>query len=733
MGKIKVIENGESTTESKKLGTFGGVFTPSILTILGVIMYLRFGWVVANVGLLGTMAIITISTSITFLTGLSIASIATDQKVKTGGAYFMISRTLGIESGGAVGIPLYLAQTLSVSLYTLGFAESFAAVFPYLSETATALIVTVLIGVIAMTSASIAIKTQYFILTAILISLISLIFGSPIESAEINRWVLPPPGSENFWRVFAVFFPAVTGIMAGVSMSGDLENPSRSIPIGTLLAIGTGYLIYMGVSFILASRADLESLQFDPLIMRKISFWGDAILLGVWGATLSSALGSILGAPRVLQAMAKDKVLPRYLRFLSRGTGGDDTPRIGTIFSLIVALVAVYFGNLNMIAPILTMFFLTTYGVLNMASAIENFLGNPSFRPTFKVSWVFSLLGALGCIGVMLLINPLATLVAVIFIILIFIWLEKQQLRTSWSDVRQGMWKSMTRASLLKIKKEDNPKSWFPHLLIMSGAPTSRWYLIALSHSLIRSRGLMTVATVIPPNSINLERQQSMEANIREFLLNKGINCLVRIVSASNVFKGGIQLIETYGLGNLFPNTFVLGNTENQDHIKEYSRFVSKIYEANRNVMIVKDNEKRKFGFYEKIDIWWAGLKGNGSLMILITHLITQSPQWRGARVKLKFVANDPRAMEEANKNLDKMISEMRIDIGKEIILAEGRSFPEILRESSSNADLVFLGLKKPDKNYDEYLQKFLNQIEDLPATVLVLAGQKLEFDKVLS
>ena len=732
MGKEKT--NGISTTpiDSTKLGTFGGVFTPSILTILGVIMYLRFGWVVSNVGLLGTMVIITISTGITFLTGLSIASIATDQKVKTGGAYFMISRTLGIESGGAVGIPLYLAQTLSVALYTLGFAESFVAVFPYLGETATALIVTAIIGVIAMTSASEAIKTQYFILAAILISLLSLLFGSPLESVEINRWALPAPGSENFWKVFAVFFPAVTGIMAGVSMSGDLKDPSRSIPTGTLMAIGAGYIIYMGVAVILAGRADAESLV-DSLIMRRISFWGDAILLGVWGATLSSALGSILGAPRVLQAMAKDKVLPGFFKFLSRGTGTDDTPRIGTIFSLTIALVAVYFGNLNMIAPILTMFFLTTYGVLNLASAIENFLGNPSFRPTFKVSWIFSLLGALGCIGVMLLIDPVATLVAVVFVILIYMWLEKQQLRTSWSDVRQGMWMSMTRASLLKIKSEDNPKSWFPHLLIMSGAPTSRWHLIALSHSLIRSRGLMTVATVVPPNTINLERQQSMESNIREFLLNKGINCLVRIVSAPNIFKGGIRLVETYGLGNLYPNTFVLGNTENVEHLKDYSKLVSKIYEANRNVLIVKDNEKRKFGFYERIDIWWAGLKGNGALMILLTHLITKSPQWRGAQVNLKFVASDPRAMEEAKKNLDKLISEMRIDIGQEIILSEGRSFPDILNESSANADLVLLGLKKPDENYEEYLDKFFEQISDLPSTLIVLAGQKLEFNKVLN
>lgn len=732
MNKTKTISNSENSEESRKLGTFGGVFTPSILTILGVIMYLRFGWVVGSVGLIGTLVIVTISTTITFLTALSIASIATDQKVKTGGAYFMISRTLGVETGGAVGIPLFIAQTLSVALYTLGFAESFVAVFPFLSETTIALLVTVFIGLVAIISARVAIKTQYFILGAIAISLISLAFGEPV-AGDIDRWAQPEEGSENFWIVFAVFFPAVTGIMAGVNMSGDLKNPSRAIPVGTLLAVGAGYLIYMVLPLILASRADTASLLDDPLIMKRISFWGDAILLGVWGATLSSALGSILGAPRVLQALAKDKVLPWYLRFFAKGSGKDNTPRYGTIFSLGIALIAVYFGNLNLIAPILTMFFLTTYGVLNITSAVENFLGNPSFRPTFKVSWIFSLLGALGCVGVMFLIDPISTFIATFLIILIFLWLEKQQLRTSWGDVRQGMWMSVTRASLLKIKKEDNPKSWFPHLLILSGAPTSRWHLIALSHSLIRSRGLMTVTTVIPPDSVNLERQQTMEAKIHEFLLNKGIKCLVRIISAPNVFEGGIRLVETYGLGNLYPNTFVLGATEHPEHIDKYSNLISKMHEANRNVLIVKDNEKRKFGFYDRIDIWWAGLKGNGSLMLVLGHLITKSPQWRGAQVTLKFVASDSRASEEANKNLDTMISEMRIDVKKEIISSSGRSFQDILHESSSKADLVVLGLKKPDKHYDQYLGNFFNQISDLPATVLVLAGQKLDFSKVLS
>jgi len=333
------------------LGTFGGVFTPSILTILGVIMYLRFGWVVGNVGLLGTLIIVTLSTGITFITALSICEIATDQRVRIGGAYYMISRSLGLESGGAVGIPLYFAQALSVALYTVGFAESVVKAFPQFDERWVGVVTTIAVALLAVTSAKTAIRAQYVIMAAIAVSLISLALGNPIEETQIEMWGVSEAASEPFWVVFAVFFPAVTGIMAGVNMSGDLRQPERSIPRGTLAAVGVGYVIYMTLPILLATRADAATLVADPLVMRRMALWGDAILLGVWGATLSSAVGSILGAPRVLQALARDGVLPRRMRWLGRGAGEDDSPRLGTWVTLAVALVAVWFGNLNLIAP----------------------------------------------------------------------------------------------------------------------------------------------------------------------------------------------------------------------------------------------------------------------------------------------------------------------------------------------------------------------------------------------
>ena len=723
----------DPSSRDRLLGTFGGVFTPSILTILGVIMYLRFGWVVGNVGLIGTLIIVTLSTSITFLTSLSIASIATDQKVKAGGAYYMISRSLGIETGGAVGIPLYIAQTLSIALYTLGFAESFVAVFPFINEKLVALFVTLAIGIIAIISANVAIKAQYFIMTAIGLSLLSLLFGKPIEPTTIEMHGVPPDMSVGFWRVFAVFFPAVTGIMAGVNMSGDLKEPRKSIPRGTFLAVGTGYLIYMLIPLILASRADAQTLVDDSMIMRKISFWGDAILLGVWGATLSSALGSILGAPRVLQALARDKVLPRFLKWLGKGRKEDDNPVPGTILTILIALVAVYYSNLDLIAPILTMFFLTTYGVLNVSAGLEKFLGSPSFRPTFKVHWGFSLLGTIGCAGVMLLINPLATVIAVILVILTFFWLEQRDLRTHWGDVRQGIWMAIARAGILRIKNNDDPKNWYPHLLVLSGAPTNRWHLIAISQAFISNKGLMTVASILSEESVDLDRKQKMEANIREFLLGKGVNSLVRVITAPNPYQGGELLAEVYGLGNLYPNTLVVGDSIHRENIQKYARMISRFYEAKRNVLIIRENEFNVFGQFKRIDIWSAGLKGNGALMIILAYLLTNSHDWNRAEIVLKIMlTSDLDAINEAEQNLKSLISGMRLVIKIQVIRSNGKDFYQVLKENSRDADLVFLGLAKPGANYAKYVETFLDKTSALPTTIYTLVGQEVDFSRVL-
>jgi len=727
-------------SDTRGLSAFGGVFTPSILTILGVIMYLRFGWVLGHVGLVGTLLIVTMSTSITLLTGLSISAIATDQVVRAGGAYYMISRSLGIETGGAVGIPLFFAQALSVALYTLGFAESLVQIFPSLNQTIVAIITTVLVTVLALQSAEIAIRAQYFIMAAIVVSLFSLALGSSVEPVSELAATAQDPGSVDFWTVLAVFFPAVTGIMSGVNMSGDLRNPSKAIPIGTLAAIGVGYVIYMMIPLVLNFRADPVTLVSEPLVMRRIALWGDAILLGVWGATLSSAIGSILGAPRVLQALARDGVLPKSVRWLGKGSGPADEPRLGTLFSLGVALAAVCVGDLNIIAPVLTMFFLTTYMVLNVSAGIEGFLQSPSFRPTFKVHWGLSLLGAIGCLIIMFLINAIATVVAALVVLAIYVWLERRELQTAWGDVRQGVWLSLVRTGLYRIQGPLDTKNWRPHLLVFSGSPTKRWHLIDLANALTHQRGLFTVASVLPEGSRDVARQEGMEGTVREYLEKRGIQAFVRFVTAPDAFSGMKQLIEAYGIGPLMPNTVLLGDTENPEGRDRFSRLVAQCHQAKRNVVILRSSPdqftliRRRPARFRRIDVWWGGLQSNGGLMLILAYLLRTSWEWRGAEICLKLVVPTEMAAESAETNLQRLNDSLRIGATTQVIVAHGRPFDEILSISSQTADLVLLGLATPDHvdDFSGYYTKLQSRLANLPNILLVMASEELAFSAVL-
>ncbi len=729
--------------EASGFGTFSGVYTPSILTILGVIMYLRFGWVVGQVGLPATLLIVTLSTSITFLTSLSICAIATDRVIRAGGAYYMISRSLGIESGGAVGIPLYFAQAISVALYTIGFADSLVNTFPQLNIRPVALITTVLITVIAIRSAELAIKAQYFIMGAIALSLIAFFLGAfmretPITLGEIGMQaeVMADPNPANFWTVFAVFFPAVTGIMAGVNMSGDLRNPKQAIPIGTLAAVITGYIIYMILPLCLARGANMDALLAVPLIMRKIAFpgLGWTILLGVWGATLSSALGSILGAPRVLQALARDGILPAWLRFLGQGSGEEDEPRTATIVTLGFVLIAVAVGDLNLIAPVLSMFFLTTYLVLNLAAGIESFLRSPSFRPSFKVHWFFSLLGVIGCLAVMFLIDPLSTVMAAVIVFAVYIWLERRELESAWGDVRQGMWMALVRMGVMQLSYTPDSKNWRPHILTFSGAPTKRWHLIELASTFTHNRSFFTVCTVLPTGSRNPSQCDEMEATLREYLEKRGLQGFVRVVTASDPFVGAEQLVNSYGIGPLVPNTVLLGDSQSLERRDSYCQMIIQLHKAQRSVIIFRDADESYFTRHKRIDVWWGGLNANGGLMLILAYLLRTSIEWRGAEINLKLMVNDEMAAQAARSNLNNLVQQLRMGATPRVIISDGKSFPEILRQHSKRADLVCLGMAIPkeDENYSQYYEKMQKIAEGLPPTIFVLAAPNFAFSEVL-
>jgi amino acid transporter len=730
--------NSNSTINGKKtgtgFGTFKGVYLPSILTILGVIMYLRLGWVVGNMGLWKTLIIVTISSAITFITGLSISATATNMDVGGGGAYFMISRSFGVEAGTAVGIPLFLAQAIGISFYIAGFSESVNSLFPRFPIPLIGVITLVALTVLAYISADMALKTQLGIFVIIILSLLSFFMGGAPKSQAVGNMPILPKVS--FWIAFAVFFPAVTGIEAGIAMSGDLKDPAKSLPRGTLFAVISGYIIYMGIPVFLFYQVPEHLLISNPMIMKDVAFIGSLIILGIWGATLSSALGALLGAPRTLQALARDRVVPQ---FLGKGFGPEDTPRIATAFSFIIALTGILLGDINAIAPVLSMFFLTSYGTLNLIAGFEGLIGNPSYRPTFKTPWGLSLLGSALCLGTMLMINPGATFIASFIIALIYFVMIKRDINARWSDIRRSILLFFARFSIYRLEgSKTDVRSWRPNILTLSGPPTQRFYLIQLADAITHGKGFLTVASIHSNKSITEERIDNLEKSIRQFLRKRGIPALVEVNLADDFISGAKNLISTYGLGPLTPNTFLLGETTQKENFVRFSELIRLIYQSKRNIIIVREsnisdllNKKNK-----QIYIWWGGLKGNAGLMLALGYMLQTSPEWKGSQLTVKTIVKSEEDKIKVVENMENFLARGRLRAKLDVLVNSQNNIETTIRNFSHEADLVWMGMRAPgpnesDQKYAAYYENLLKSTKGYPPLAFVLTGENISFSEI--
>jgi len=721
-------------------GTFKGVFTPSILTILGVIMYLRMGWVLGNMGLPLTLLIVTMSMSIMFLTAFSLSALATNMRVSVGGAYFILSRSLGIEAGASVGLPLFLAQAVGVSFYIAGFSESVVAVFPGFSEIMVGVITLFSVAFLAFVSANLALKSQIPIMVAIALSLVSLFMGDTQPTTAATE-TLVPLARQSFWVVFAIFFPAVTGILAGVGMSGDLKNPSYSLPRGTFAALLVSCAIYLAIPVFLHFRVpDSEILITNTFIARDVARWGNLIVLGIWGASLSSAMGSLLGAPRTLQALARDGVLPRII---GRGYGKGNDPRTATALTFAIALAGILMGGIDMIAPVLTMFSLTTYGALNLSAGLETLIGTPSWRPTFKTHWAVSMIGALCCLLVMIMINPGAAFIAALCCFGIYFTLAHRRLRANWGDLRHGLWMAVARHAIYKLaQSKTDEHSWKPNLLVLSGVPSKRWYLLELADAIARQNCLTTTALVLPEDTTN-ERIRAARETIRDYLKKRGIQSIVKVVKAPDVMEGLLTLINTYGFGPISPNTILIGDTEQSEQFTAYTRLIMAVWKRQRNFIFVRGNTVTKKELEEAetpsekyIELWWQGKGPNAWFMLTLAYLLGMNPEWAKTPLRLNTVIRRESERGEAENRLNKLIQDARLRATFRVIEHHDGDIFDTIRACSENARLCFLGLRTPEPEetleaYSAYYKTLLDKSKDFPLTAFCLANEQVEFSRI--
>lgn len=711
---------------------FSGVFTPSILTVLGVVMYLLLGWTTGSVGLGMMLIIVVITHLITGATALSVSSIATNRTVGTGGAYFMISRSLGPSVGSAVGIPLFLAQALSVTFYVVGFAEALHQLLPDIPIVVMGTVVNLVVLGLAYWNAELAIKAQYFVMAAIGLSLLSFFTGTtgdfPMSIEWFNR------DGASFIEVFAVFFPAATGIMAGVSMSGDLQNPRKDIPKGIMLVVATSLIVYVAFPIWLSLNFSNSELVNNLDAVFVVASIPALIYVGVFGATLSSALGSILSAPRTLQALANDGHVPR---FFARGYGNDNEPRMGTMLTFILAQLGVLVGSLEAIAPILTMFFLATYGAINLASGLETWAANPSFRPTFRVPAMVSLAAAGACFYVMSIINLPAMLLAAVILVGLFAFTQRRTLDTTFGDARHGIWSALVLAGLRNVHlAEEHPVNWRPNLVVMGGDIGERAHLLQTSTALVQSRGLVTFVHLLDGEvEDRADERRILNEMYRAKLAEKFPNVFYRAEIVGDIYRGAVTAAQTYGIGNFQANAVMLGWPKSDERIGGYMRMLRDFHLLERTLLLVREAPGGGGPVLNgRIHVWWTGATANGSLMLLLAHLVTQHAAWSGSTITVLTAVDHADEVVDATVRIRKMLGAARIDADIDVVLTAGRPLYQVFAEESGGADLVFLGFLLPTdlRQAPGFYRRMERITSGLPRTVLVSSARGHDFEQVV-
>lgn len=716
---------------SRKFGTFLGVYTPSVLTILGLIMYLRFGWVVGNVGLGLTVLIVLLSSSITFITGLSASAIATNIQVGVGGEYFLVSRSLGMETGGAIGIPLYFCRTLSVTFYCFGLSEVVIQLWPQdlmalpsFGLPLFTIILIVLVTLLSGKSASLTLKAQIPIMILVGLSLIALLGG--VLTNDLQPPIMEATyvtAEDGFWYVFAVFFPAVTGFTAGIGMSGDLKNPRKSIPRGTLGAVLTGALIYLIIPLLFAITGlltveQLTDQDFGIKAWTSVAILGGALVFpAVLGAILSSAFGSILGGPRVLQALSMDGLAPKFLSKLSK-TG---QPTYATWISGALALIAVGLGGLNAIAQLVSVLFLTLYVTINLSAALEDLVSEPSYRPRIRVPWYISLLGAFGAIGVMFLINPWACFIALLIVATIYIWLRSRTLEQQWGDVSAGFWIKVARYALLQLKSRNiYGRNWRPLMLIFVKDVEKQLSLIKLGELLGQNHGILTLAHLIDDKAhVEEAERRDIEIGIRNKIAHHGFQAFIEVHSVPDFHEGFVEIAKGHGIGGLRTNTVLFDwSNDLEGQIKELAA-IAALRKIEKNAILYHSNA----GLTQRgkqIDIWWRGQQNNGDLMLLLAYLLKLNRNWEQAAMRILSVVDNPVQKDKLDNELHSLLVKARIPALVKVIVGN-TSFTEILHQESGKTDLVFMGLPDIVPGEELALARRLDEIcKGLETTVFV-------------
>ncbi|KAG2188271.1 hypothetical protein INT44_001024 [Umbelopsis vinacea] len=582
---------GNSSSDSSKLGTFDGVFTPTVLSIWGIIVFLRFGFIIAQVGVIATLMMFSVAYLINVLTTLSMSAISTNGTVRGGGTYYMISRSLGSpEFGGSIGIVFWMGLSMSAAMSAVGFSEpllanvgensgKFLNILPegqWWNFTYGA-IVLLLCTLVALSGPQTYARTSLFLAFFVLCGTLSIFASFALKAPFIDGetkisytgfqwWML----KRNLWpnltdgnttaKVFGVLFPACNGILAGASMSGDLKKPSHSIPTGTLNAVWITYLTYCVIVILMGGSIDRRSMKEDLNILEDVSSMPVVFALGSLATAIYAILGGVVGASKIIQAIARDNLLP-FLYPFKKGTPKTDTPSRAIFLTVAFILLVCTAPSVDIIASMVTLTALLTYSVLNLACSVLKVSAAPNFRPTFKYfRWWTAAAGMIVAISTMIFVSPTLALSAFGVATALFIVIHYTSPPKSWGNITQSLIYHQVRKYLLRLDtRKEHVKFWRPQILLLVNNPKTSIGLISFCNSLKKGGLYILGHTIKGDFSSALPELNRQQTSWLRYVDAAKVKAFTNITIAESERLGARSLVLGSGLGGMRPNIVIMG------------------------------------------------------------------------------------------------------------------------------------------------------------------------------
>ncbi|XP_046440487.1 bumetanide-sensitive sodium-(potassium)-chloride cotransporter-like [Daphnia pulex] len=638
-----------------KFGWIQGVLIRCLLNIWGVMLFLRLSWVVGQAGILQAILIVLLATTVTIITALSMSAISTNGQIKGGGTYYMISRSLGPEFGGAIGVIFALANSMGIALHTVGFCEALSDMLEEYFEVQIidgglndiriiGSITLVALGAIVAIGMEWEAKAQLLFMGILIIALANFIVGSGLGPTSVDELSKGFVGynleilstnfqpdyrvsnglQQSFFTVFAIFFPAATGILAGANISGDLKNPSEAIPKGTILAIITTSFSYI-LFAVIAGATVLRDATGDPAnytvngtvsdymkicenetcewglqnsyqVMTLVSAFGPLNYAGCFAATLSSALACFVSAPKIFQALCNDNIFP-YIHFFGKGYGKNQEPLRAYALAFTIALACVLIADLNTIAPLITNCYLASYSLVNLSTFHVDLFKPVGWRPTFRYynKWL-SLLGFGLSVAAMFLCSWPTALVTSALVFTFFFIVKYRKPDVNWgSSTQVQVYKSALSSVQQFSTIDEHIKTYTPQILVMTGLPYMRPSLVDFAYLFCKNNSLMICGDIVKERRSHKQRTERTQKSLHWLRAHKtkSFYSLMDNISFSN---GVGTLLQATGIGKMKPNILLLGyqsewKTSRNSEIDEYFTAINTALEMHIAVTILRVQE----------------------------------------------------------------------------------------------------------------------------------------------